>query len=182
MRWWFGGSLSDWTFAPVSLAGVDDADDLAQLVGGVEVTFWNAEVGGTRYTDLLDVDGVPITSVFSSDGGDGREVGTIPPFQGPEDVTRMWAQAGDGPRALIMATDVGDMAAAAIAQAEAAEQLASAMSADLETVKQTGYVLLLHNGSGYPPKPPGFAHAIRIGPTPPSSDVAEGDIWLQPEE
>lgn len=175
----FGGSLTDWTFA--QLDGVDGHDDIAQLIGGVEVTFWNLEVGGTQYTDLVDDGGAAITSVISSDGLDGRALGTIPPFEGPEDISVMWADGG-GPRALIVAWDVAQTAAAALGQAEVAEEQANAVAAELATVKTQMPVLLLHTGSAYPAKPAGFALAIRIGPTQPTSNVVDGDIWLQPEE
>lgn len=78
----------------------------AVLVGGATVTFWTARTGGTQYTDLLTIGGSPISEVTSSDGTDGRAVGSIPAFQGPPaDVAVMWAQAdagsGPGPRQAI---------------------------------------------------------------------------------
>lgn len=109
MRHTFGAGISDWTFGTID--GVDAADatltvdDMAQVVGAIVVTFWTAESAGSQYTDLLDINGLPVTYVTSSDGTDGRAKGQIPQFFGPDEVTLMWAQAGDGPRAIIKTTD-----------------------------------------------------------------------------
>lgn len=97
----FGTSGPDWTFS----LGVGNAVIAASAV----LTFWNAETGGTQYTDLQDLTGNAITSVTSSSGLDGRTVGTVPPFRGPDLVWAMWAQAGaSGPRILLTAVDIGD--------------------------------------------------------------------------
>ena len=103
-RFPFGGSIADWTFGTVD--GVDEVDNLAQVVGGIPVTFWSAEVGGVPYTDLLTADGAATTAITSADGDvvGGRATGQIPPFFGPDAVPRMWAQAGTGPRALMVTT------------------------------------------------------------------------------
>lgn len=103
MRYSFGGGVADWVFAPVV---VGDADNIAQLRAGATVTFWSAESGGVQYTDLLDGAGQPTSSVTTSDGTDGRSVGQIPVFQGPEDVAAMWAEANGGPRALVIASNL----------------------------------------------------------------------------
>src|SRR5690606_21703680 len=104
-RHWFGGSLADWTFTHAD--DVDEVDGLVQLAGGIIVTFWNARQGGTQYTDLLNEQGEPISEVVS--GSDGDALGMLPPFQGPDGITYMWAEAGEGsPRALIAAWDLGD--------------------------------------------------------------------------
>jgi len=108
----FGGGIADWTFIEVD--GVDGVDDLAQLDGGVVVTFWNAASGGTQYTDLLDVGQSPVTSVMSDAGGQ------IPEFYGPDGVAQMWAEAGGGQRALMVATDAAAIADSALAAANAA--------------------------------------------------------------
>lgn len=176
----FGGAAADWTFVTATADGVSG---LAQLAPGVEVTFWNSETGGSQYTDLLDIDENPVTSVVSSDGGDGRAPGTIPPFFGPDDdaTTYMWADGG-GPRVLLVAWDLGDLVQAVMSQAQAAEQAVDDISGDVAVLKTQGLVVLVDTGSGYPPKPPGFARAIRIGPNPPVGGVVEGDIWFQPEQ
>lgn len=101
----FGGSLPDWTLTLVD--GVDGIDDVAQAVGGSTVTAWNAETGGTQYTDLTDVSDAAIDHVTTSDGTDGRTVGTIPPFFGPDDVWVLWVSADGGPRLMMVSPDVG---------------------------------------------------------------------------
>ncbi|HEY9416462.1 MAG TPA: hypothetical protein VIQ30_17035 [Pseudonocardia sp.] len=100
-RYPFGGGISDWTFGTVTVSGTDG---LAQVAGGVGVTFWSAETGGIQFTDLLDPNLQAVSSVTSSDGTDGRAVGQIPPFSGPDGIRLMWAQAGTGPRAIIKTT------------------------------------------------------------------------------
>ncbi|MEU7905323.1 hypothetical protein [Actinoplanes sp. NPDC049118] len=106
-RFPFGGGVSDWTFATVD--GINDIDNLAQVVGDIAITFWTAEVGGTQHTDLIGPDGQPTTTITSTPDGvvGGRAVGQIPPLQGPDGVKRMWAQAATGPRALMVTTDPG---------------------------------------------------------------------------
>jgi len=103
-RFPFAGGVADWTFTAVD--AVAGFDNLAQVVGGVPVTFWSAEVGGVQHTDLLTADGAA-TSTITSAAGDvagGRATGQIPPLFGPNGVKRMWAQAGTGPRALMVTT------------------------------------------------------------------------------
>ncbi len=111
----FGGGLADWTFAATS-GGV-------QVIGGITVLCYSAETGGTQYTDLRTITGVAISSVVSSNGSDGRAIGTIPPFQGPDGIKEMWVSASSGPRArmvcagdvdtaVALATVKGDMMAA----------------------------------------------------------------------
>lgn len=114
-RHWFGGSLTDWAFSGIT---VDGNDDIPQLQGGVEITFWNLESGGTQYTDLL-VDSAAADSVTTSDGGD-LEVGAIPAFQGPDGVRQMWADGGNG-RYVIVAWDFGEDLADVISQANSVE-------------------------------------------------------------
>ncbi|MEU6033962.1 hypothetical protein ABZ801_00985 [Actinomadura sp. NPDC047616] len=101
MRYWFGGTPADWTFS------VAPGSDTPLLTGGVIVTFWTDQVGGVQHTDLLDDSGQPITSVISGDGLTAPK-GTIPRFQGPPDVTGMWADAGAGERFWMPATNFGD--------------------------------------------------------------------------
>lgn len=107
MRNLFGAGIADWTF----LTDVDGTVHLASA----EVTFYNAQSGGTQYTDLsLDLAGTePVTSITSSDGSGGQRLGTIATeFYGPDGVTEMWAQAGDLPRVKMTTTDAAKIAAA----------------------------------------------------------------------
>lgn len=103
----FGGTIADWTVQPVD--GVDGEDDIAQFVGGATITAWNAESGGTQYTDLLDESDTAVDHVTTSDGTDGRSVGTIPPFQGPDDIWAMWLSADGGPRLLSFTSDAASI-------------------------------------------------------------------------
>lgn len=101
MRLMFGGGIADWAFSA-------DADNNATLAGGATLTFWNAESGGTQYTNLTTLDGVSLSTVTTSTGSDGRSLGQIPPFLGPDGVFQMWASANGGPRAIMSATNLGD--------------------------------------------------------------------------
>lgn len=114
-RYRFGGGLADWSFGTAVVATVPD---LAQLVGAATITFWTAETGGDQYVDLLDADGAPINSIQSADGSGSRALGQLPPFFGPDGVTEMWAQGGNGPRAIITASGA---VSAALQQASATD-------------------------------------------------------------
>lgn len=96
-RYWFGTGIADYAFTAATVSGTAD---LVQAAGGAPITFWSSETGSTQYIDLLDEDGVAVTSVPSSSGGP-RAAGTIPPVQGPDNVKWMWASAGGGPRLLM---------------------------------------------------------------------------------
>lgn len=103
----YGGALTDWVFTA-------DTDDKPILTGLATVTFWNAQTGGTQYTDLTanaltDAGAGEFDHVTSSDGSDGYTLGTIPQFFGPHEVFQMWASANGGDRLLIMANDIGDV-------------------------------------------------------------------------
>lgn len=122
MRYPFGGTLTDWTFSTGDTVTVGQvAGKNVVLVGGITVTFWDSEQGGNRYTDLLDDEGQPATSITSADGTGIRAMGQIPPFHGPDnDLKRMWAQAGDGPRVLIEA-QLGEAVQTAVTAAASAQ-------------------------------------------------------------
>jgi len=97
----FGGDVAAWTFTVGS-------GDTAVLTGGATITFFDAQVGGTQYTDLSsDAAGTTITDhILSGTGAGGTVVGSIPLFYGPDTVKRMWASANGGARALMLAVDV----------------------------------------------------------------------------
>lgn len=102
-RYWYGGGVPDWAMTsgdPFTLPGVVARG--AVIIGGVSVTFWNARTGGTQHDALLDEAGSPVGYVVASDGVDGRGLGQLPPFRGPDGVREMWAQAGNSPRSLIL--------------------------------------------------------------------------------
>lgn len=105
MRYSYGGDIAAYVIGTVTSG---TTPNLAQLVGGAVVTFWSAETGGTQYADLVDDQGAPTSSIVSASGeAGGRGLGQLPPFKGPDgDIKRMWAQAGTGPRVLIVTHDL----------------------------------------------------------------------------
>lgn len=112
----FGGGIADFVVAPGDAASAGDIDGfLTLLVPGADITFWDALEAGTQYENLLDTLGTPASSIIAD------SYGAIPGFSGPDDTTvmAMYADAngGDGPRRLIIATDLPAALAAAIAQA-----------------------------------------------------------------
>lgn len=109
-RYRYGGGIADWTMAVGDDVVIGElTGKQALIVGGQTITFWTLEQGGDQYTDLVNSDGVPTDVIVSSDGTGARAAGQIPPFFGPDGVTTMWAQAGDGPRALMVTTDAADV-------------------------------------------------------------------------
>lgn len=109
MRHWFGQTLTDWSMTlgtPAESNGVRYADVAA--VGPKTVTMWNADTGGSQYTDLLDVSGAAVSEITTADGTGTLALGTIPRFQGPDGVALLWADAGGGARYLMIATDLAD--------------------------------------------------------------------------
>ncbi len=109
----FGGGVADWTFS------VDGSTSAAILTGAVQITFWDQQVGGVRYTDLQTATGSAATSVTTSTGLDGMAKGQIPLFFGPDGVFEMWAEAAAGPRALITASNLGSYLGPVRAQLDA---------------------------------------------------------------
>ncbi len=56
------------------------------------LTFYDAETGGARVTDLLAADGTTAITTVTTTGA------VVPPFYGPDGVVLLWADAGDGNR------------------------------------------------------------------------------------
>ncbi|MEU7617179.1 hypothetical protein AB0B27_13945 [Micromonospora rifamycinica] len=99
MRYTFFGGIADYVIEPTTVDGVDN---IARLVGGEVITAWSARTDGVRYTDLLTLDGNPVSTVSSADGAGVDGVGQIPwAVRGPDNVRWMFIQAGDGPRVLV---------------------------------------------------------------------------------
>lgn len=91
----FGSNLASWVFALQDASSQYGAGvNVVKIAPSTVVTFWPEPFGGTQYTDLLDLDNLPMVQVTTDANG------SIPLFYGPEDVTLMWADAG-GPRLLI---------------------------------------------------------------------------------
>lgn len=95
MRYEFGDTISSYVIEPGVVA---TGGRLAVLRGNAEVWFYNADSGGTRYTQLLDAGLNPVNAIFTTNAA--ADLGYLPKFFGPEDVTFMWADAngGAGPR------------------------------------------------------------------------------------
>src|SRR5690606_39490163 len=69
------------------------------------VTLWDAQVGGSQITDLVDLDGAPIGTTITSDA-----TGHIPAFRGPDGGRLVWASAsadGTATRDAMPAVDLG---------------------------------------------------------------------------
>lgn len=114
-RYLFGGGIADWAFTAGDLDLTGDVTGTAAVgivqAGGVTITFWPAETGGSQITDLQSTVGAAIDHVTTSDGTDGRAVGQIPPFYGPDGMIALWASANGGPRVLMTAAlTVGQIA------------------------------------------------------------------------
>jgi hypothetical protein len=105
----FGGDLTSWTFT----VGAANAATLASAA----IRFYNAQVGGTEYTDFTsDAAGTtPLSGITSSDGSGGQALGTIPTFYGPPDVWFMYASAGGGQRMFMPSVDLAAALQAAVA-------------------------------------------------------------------
>ncbi|KPC86248.1 hypothetical protein ADL35_12230 [Streptomyces sp. NRRL WC-3753] len=90
-RYTFGGGIADYL--------VTNRDGLWGVAPGAAVTFFSDADGGTQYTDLLDEAGTAVTQIVADDNG------LLPTFQGPPDVTLMWASAGGVSRVWLKARD-----------------------------------------------------------------------------
>lgn len=105
-RSYYGGTSLDWLFKPYRLGD----NTLAALRDDVTtLTFWSAATGGTNYVDLLDSAGAATGWIVVN----GYQV---PEFRGPDGVTAMWADKGDGtPRERMEARDQSAVASAVTA-------------------------------------------------------------------
>lgn len=188
----FGGGIGDYVVAagdPETVGSITGNHTL--LVPGQVVTFWTAATVGTQITDLLDLLDTEIDDVTTDDNG------AIPQFKGPDDGTReLWADAsgGDGPRALMLATDIGsdlstvesDVATlqagadalAPVATSGAYSDLSDAPA--LATVATSG----LYSDLTGPPAP-GLQYVSKVGGTWPvrastAPDTARPALWIGP--
>lgn len=102
MRYDYGDTIAAYVIQPGTPV---TGGRLAVLRGGATVWFYNADSGGTRYTSLTDAANVPITEVITTNAS--VDMGYMPLFHGPDNVTQMWADAngGAGPRFLMEANN-----------------------------------------------------------------------------
>jgi hypothetical protein len=101
----FGLTAAELAYATQTIGGVGDVMSAA---GGQTVKWWNAENGGTQYTDLAgDRDGsTPATESATAPTGGPRATGIFNPIFGPVGIWAMWAAVGSGPRVLVLSSDV----------------------------------------------------------------------------
>ncbi|MGW0578754.1 right-handed parallel beta-helix repeat-containing protein [Streptomyces sp. NPDC002920] len=97
----FGGSPSDYAMERVG--------DQLLLRPGATGSIWDAPVGGTQLTDLTDPAGAPIAEVTAA--ADGSVT-----FYGPDGVTTCWVDFGYIRRFTLVATDLGAVLTAFVAQ------------------------------------------------------------------
>jgi hypothetical protein len=106
----FGGGIADYVFA----AG---GGGVVTVAGGATLQFFNAQTGGSAYTDLAEDAGgaTPLSTVTSYTGSSpGTAAGDIPVFYGPPGIRWMWASADGGPRKLMFANDLAEAVQAAV--------------------------------------------------------------------
>lgn len=168
----FGQSLSDWTMdvgTSTTAGSVTTAPVIAK--GPASITFWSAKVGGVQYTDLIDPSGSATDTITSSDGEDGLTVGAIPEFQGPDGVTEMWADGGDG-RYRMVANDLGaylaDLLSTVASQQETLDLLANS----------PGYVRYNTDTSSWPDRPADSRPYFWIGGPGAPASIPPGDLWF----
>lgn len=127
-----------------------------------------AAVEGLATTDLADWSATPPTDgqvpVFDTDTGEW-----VPGNAGAGDVSTV---AGVSPVE-------GDVPGVTLKTALAAAD-APTLAAFMALVQSRTYAICRPSGSGYEAKPAGWTNAIRYGPNQPTSQLADGDIWLQP--
>lgn len=138
----FGGSLPDWIFTK-------NADDIPVFSGGAVLQLWNQRDGGTQYTDITeDAEGtVPITTLLSSDGTGGYELGAIPEFYGPPGITSMWISADGGLRRALGARDSAQLAGDASAGLAQHVSQQNPHSTTLTTLADTAFSSTIADGS-----------------------------------
>lgn len=123
-----------------SLFGATPADFVIAVGGdrllrtsSATLTFWDAAEGGSQYTDLL-LDGVPVTEVKVPSNG------SVPLFEGPDEITQMWVDAGGSERLRITAggargpAGVADDGSVAALVADDGSATATALDARIVTV------------------------------------------------
>lgn len=169
----FGRSLTDWTMDlgdTTTDGGITTAPVIA--TGPATLTLWSAAIGGVQYTDLISAAGVPVTTITASDGSDGLAVGTIPEFQGPDNVFILWADAGAGARYKMTATDLGDVVA------DLMSTLADQQATIALLSNSPGYVLYNTDTASWPDRPVDSRPYFWIGGPGAPSEIPSRDLWI----
>lgn len=121
--------MADWNLFGLTVADlayltqtVDGVPDVMSLAADVLVTFHSAETGGTQYEDLAaDIGGdTQVSFTTTAASGDARPTGVILPVYAPPDRFLMWAQAGSGPRLMVISSAVASRIAPQVAGLAAA--------------------------------------------------------------
>ncbi|MEV8124119.1 glycosyl hydrolase family 28-related protein [Streptomyces sp. NPDC085944] len=97
-RYTYGGGIADYLVQP--------RDGLWGVAPGATVTFYSTAEGGVQYTDLIAAGGTAVAEITAD------EFGLLPEFQGPPDVTLMWASAGGAARVWMKPRDADSAAVA----------------------------------------------------------------------
>lgn len=186
-RHWYGQTPTDWTMSTGSATYDPETETslaAAFVRGPVTITFWNAPIGGTQYTDLLDASGSAITEVKSADGTTSLPLGTIPQFQGPDGApvgpAEMWADAGGGVRYLMVATDLGGDVTEL--QSTVADLIGTVTALTEMVQNSMGAVVCNAGTSSWPERPAGDSRLFQwVGPSVPTAGapyMEEGDLWV----
>lgn len=183
MRYWFGQTPTDWTFAKGTVTTDEETETSsapALVHGPITITFWDAPIGGNQLTDLLDASGSAVTVIVSAGEGGLLPLGTVPRFQGPDDVPQMWADAGGGVRFLMVSTDVGgDVKELQSTVADLIETV-TALTTMVQNTK--GTVVYNAGSSSWPERPTGDSRIFEwVGPSVPAAGtpyMEEGDLWV----
>lgn len=118
-QFWHGGDIASYIVA----VGVDNA---AVFQPGAAVKVYNARVGGSQITELLDAAGNPVTELIAGSGptGDGWPVGGLPRYKAP--TMTVWLGQDGQPRVLSVTTDMPDLYAQLVTDMQAAVAAANA--------------------------------------------------------
>lgn len=147
------------------------------LAASTEVLFFDAQTGGTQYTDLTDLSDGPTTVVSDSNGAISTQ------FKGPDGVRAMWADAngGAGPRQLMVDAQIGPDLATATNDAADLDNAVTALQALTASMPVT--VVYDEVALSWPARPDiagsriVFWHGPNASP-PPSGYMATNDVFF----
>jgi hypothetical protein len=108
----YGGQIDTYTIEAGAL-------DVATLVSGATLKFFDAQTGGSQYSDISpNADGsFPVSTITTLDGTGGTSLGNWPVFYAPRPT--MWVEANAGPRVEVMSNGVADEVVIALAHVAA---------------------------------------------------------------